>query len=194
MRPIHPDTVAQLAAEKRAARHAERLRLCVEQRILDGPEPLADDAASGRPGQAIELDIDPLVIEDGLPDDAAGEPLDDGADAGRTEALVELAPTDDPILGRQLQEVVIPPAGIAAKNLKARDPHRHTPASRKSRATIAAARLQRICRIAITPPSAARLICNNIGTKCLTCVAADRRYFSGNLPILTIILIGRQLC
>src|SRR6516165_12274574 len=119
VRPIDPNAVAYLAAEKRIARYPQRLRLGVEQRIFDGPEPLADDTARRRPGKTIELVINPLVVEDG--------PLDDRADAGRTETLVELAPADDPVIGRHLQEMVISPAGIAAKNLKALDSHRLTP-------------------------------------------------------------------
>src|SRR5215472_18027342 len=108
MRPIDPNAVAYVAAEKRITRHPQRLRLGVEQRVFDGPEPLADDTARCGPGKTIELGINPLVVEDGLPDHAAGEPNDDRADPGRTETLVELAPADDPVIGRQLQEMVIP--------------------------------------------------------------------------------------
>src|SRR5215472_5096989 len=82
VRPIDPNAVAYLAAKKRITRHSQRLRLGVEQCVFDGPEPLADDTASRRPSKTIELGINPLVVEDGLPDDAAGEPLDDRADAG----------------------------------------------------------------------------------------------------------------
>src|SRR6516165_7842050 len=82
MRPIDPNAVAYVAAEKRITRHPQRLCLGVEQRVFDGPEPLADDTARCGPGKTIELGINPLVVEDGLPDDAAGEPLDDRADTG----------------------------------------------------------------------------------------------------------------
>ena len=77
------------------ARHAERLGLGVEQGVLDRAQTLGDDPARRRTGQAIELGINPLVVEDVLADDPRGEPLDDRADAGRAEALVELAPADD---------------------------------------------------------------------------------------------------
>ena len=52
MRP-NPDAVSKLAPEEHVARHPERLGLGVEQRILDGAEPLGDHAASGRPDKAI---------------------------------------------------------------------------------------------------------------------------------------------
>src|SRR2546423_928824 len=59
-----------------------------------------------------------------LADDALLQPLDDGADPGRAEALVELAPADDAVRGRQLQEVVVPPPGIAMQGLDRADLHR----------------------------------------------------------------------
>src|SRR5271155_2597656 len=92
MRPIDPDTVSKLAAEERVARHSERFGLGVEQRVLDGAEPLGDHSARGRPGEAIQLGIDPLVVEYRLSDDPPGEPLDHRADPGRAEALVGLPP------------------------------------------------------------------------------------------------------
>ena len=95
MRPIDPDTVSHLAAEQRVARNPERLGLGVEQRILDGAEPFGHNATRGRPGEAIQLGIDPLVVEHRLSDDPPGEPLDDGADPGRAETLVKLAPADE---------------------------------------------------------------------------------------------------
>src|SRR5437660_11439054 len=52
---------------------------------------------------------------------------------GRAEALVELAPADDAVIGRQLQKVIIPPAGVAAKDVETRDFHRHSPVVRDVR-------------------------------------------------------------
>ena len=123
MRPINPDTVAKLAAEERVARHAERLGLGVEQRVLDGAEPLGDNASGSRTGEAIQLGIDPLAVEHRLSGNPPGEPLDDGADPGRAETLIKLAPADDALVGCQFEEVIIPPAGIAAKNFESLDLH-----------------------------------------------------------------------
>jgi hypothetical protein len=71
------------------------LRLGVKQGVFDRAQPLADDTAGGEMGQAVELGVNPLMFEGGLSDNALREPLDDGADAGRTKALFKLAPADD---------------------------------------------------------------------------------------------------
>ena len=90
MRPVERDAVAQLAAEQRIDRHAERLRLGVEQRVLDRRDRLRHHAAGGRPRRGVKLGIDALVIADGLADDLRGEPRDHGADAGRAEVLGDI--------------------------------------------------------------------------------------------------------
>jgi hypothetical protein len=120
MRPIDPDTVADLAAEQFVAGHTETLRLGIEQRILDRAERLRHHAAGGGTRGREQLCVDALVPEDVLPDDAGGQALDRSADARRAEALVELAPSDDAVLGRQLDEVVVSPAGVAGENFKTR--------------------------------------------------------------------------
>ena len=99
VRPVDPDAVAHLAAEQLVARHAERLGLGVEQRVLDGADGLGDDAAGAGPGGAVELGVDALVLAGRLPDHARRQALDHRADAGRAEALVELAPADDAVVG-----------------------------------------------------------------------------------------------
>ena len=122
MRPVDPEPVAHLAAEQLVARHAERLGLGVEERVLDGAERLGDHAAGAGPGGAVEVGIDALVLADRLADDARGQPMDHGADAGRAEALRELAPADDAAVGGELDEMVVAPARIAAERLDARYP------------------------------------------------------------------------
>src|SRR5215813_5948600 len=52
---------------------------------------------------------------------------------GRAEPLVELAPADDALVGGQLQKVIIPPAGVAAKDFETRDLDRHSPVARSVR-------------------------------------------------------------
>jgi hypothetical protein len=127
MRPIDLHTVAHLTAEQHITRHPECLGLCVEQCVFDRTEPLADHTPSGRPGETVELGMYALVVECILPDDPRGEPLDDRADPGGTEAFIELAPADDAVVGGQLQEMIVPPAGVAAKDFKARHLHRRSP-------------------------------------------------------------------
>jgi hypothetical protein len=41
------------------------------------------------------------------------------ADAGRAKTLVEFAPADDAVFGRDLDEVVVAPAGVAGERLDA---------------------------------------------------------------------------
>ncbi len=90
MRPVHPDAVADLAAEQFVAGHAEQLGLGVEQRVLDGAERQRHHAAGGGPCRCGKLGKNPLMGKHVLPDHAAGQPLDRGADAGRAKALVDI--------------------------------------------------------------------------------------------------------
>ena len=82
------------------------------------------DPAGRGASDAIKLGMDALVVEHLLADDARREALDDRGDAGRAEPLVKLAPADDAAVGRQLQEVVVAPAGIAAQHLEPGHLHR----------------------------------------------------------------------
>jgi hypothetical protein len=127
MRPVDPHPVAHLAAEQRIARHAERLGLGVAQRVLDRAERLGDDAAGGWARRRVELEEDALVIHRILADDFRRQAVDNGGDARRAKALVELAPAGDPVVGRELQEIIVAPARIGAQHLKARDLHRSLP-------------------------------------------------------------------
>src|SRR4051812_846488 len=52
VRPIEPDALAHLAAQKLITGYTERLGLGVEERVLDRPHRLGDHAAGGRPGDA----------------------------------------------------------------------------------------------------------------------------------------------
>jgi len=54
-----------------------------------------------------------------LADHARGKPLDRSRYAGRAKTLVILAPADDAVLGHDLDEVVVPPAGVAGERLDA---------------------------------------------------------------------------
>src|SRR5208282_4707146 len=142
-----------LAAEQHITRHPEPLGLGVEQGVFDRTEPLTDHAPGCRPGKAVELGIDPLVVEDVLRDDPRGEPLNDRADPGRTEAFVELAPADDALVGGELQKMVIPPARVTAQDFETRDLHRRSPVTRRCRSSIAIPGLRRIRRTPSTSPS-----------------------------------------
>src|ERR1700730_19130044 len=99
MRPVHRDAVTELAAEQFVARDSERLCLGVEQRILDGADRLGSDPASRLARHREEIRKNTLMRHGGLAATAWGTQLDHRADARRGEPLVELAPTDDPVIG-----------------------------------------------------------------------------------------------
>ena len=130
VRPVDPDPVADLAAEQLVAGHAQRLGLGVEQGILDGAERLGDDAAGAGTRRPVEIGIDALVLADRLADDAAAQLVDDRGQARRAEPFRKLAPADDALVRRELDEVVVAPAGIAGQRLYARDFHGAPPVSR----------------------------------------------------------------
>jgi hypothetical protein len=73
------------------------------------------------------------VVEGILSDDPAGQPLDDGADPGGPEAFIELAPADDAVVGAELEEMIIPPAGVAAEDVETCHFHRRSPVDRRIR-------------------------------------------------------------
>ena len=119
MRPVDANAVAYLAAEQFVAGHAEMLGLGVEQGVFDRAQCLRNHAAGRRPRRREQLRIDPLVLKHVLPDHAHRKALDRGANAGRAETLVEFAPADDAVVGRELDEMVVSPAGIAGKKFDA---------------------------------------------------------------------------
>src|SRR5262245_9772919 len=136
VRPVEADTIAHLAAEELVARPAEPPGLGAEQRVLDGAQRLGADPARGRPAHAIEFGEDALMGEPRLADHAAGKARNHRPDAGRTEPLVELAPPDDALVGREFYEIVVPPAGVAGERLDARNLHSSLPSRSLAAAAI----------------------------------------------------------
>src|SRR5271166_562018 len=115
MRPVDANTVADLAAEELVAGHAQQLGLGIEHGVLDRTERLRDHAAGGRTRRRVEFGVGALMLVDVLPHHARREALDRGAHARRAEALVIFAPADCAVFGRELDEMVIPPAGVAGE-------------------------------------------------------------------------------
>ena len=104
MRPVDGNAVAQLAAEQLVHRHAQRLALDVEQRVLDGRDRLAHHAAARLRRLGGEHGIDQLDLHRVHADHVGHQRLDHAGEAGAAEALVELRPADDAVLGRDLEE------------------------------------------------------------------------------------------
>ena len=123
VRPVDRHRVAMAAAEEVVHRDAERLRLRVEQRVLDRAERLAAQAVRRRPRGRRERAADRLVVVHVAPGQPLGVAPDDRREAGRPEALVELAPAHDAGVRDELEEVVRAPAAVAGQRLEALDPH-----------------------------------------------------------------------
>ena len=121
VRPVDPDLVADLAAEQRIAGHTQRLRLRIEQRVLDRAERLPDDAAGARPGDVAKVLTDMLVMHCALADEAVLDLVDRRLDARRAEILIELAPANNPVFSGNLQEIIVSPGVAARKGLDLAD-------------------------------------------------------------------------
>ena len=102
VRPVDPDLVADLAAEQRIAGHTQRLRLCIEQRVLDRTERLPHHATGARPGDVAKVLTDMLVMHCALADEAVLDLVDRRLDARRAEILIELAPANNPVFSGDL--------------------------------------------------------------------------------------------
>ena len=113
MRPVERQAVAHLAAEQLVDRHAERLGLDVEQRILDRGHRLLVDAARRLAGDGVLHRHDALDRPRVLADQAGRHAADHGGEAGAAVAFVVFRPADDPVVGGDLQEREIAPAGVA---------------------------------------------------------------------------------
>jgi hypothetical protein len=114
MRPVDLQPVAHRAAEHLIDRHAERLRLDVDKRILDRRDRHLVDAARRLPRRGVEQGRDRLdrtrVAADQEP---LGELLDHAGQALGAIAFHVFRPADDALVGGDLQKGIDPPAGVA---------------------------------------------------------------------------------
>ena len=124
MRPVDRNAVAQLAAEQLIDRHAQRLALDVEQRVLDGGDGLADDAAArlGRSGG--EHGVDQLDLHRVHADHVGHQRLDHARQAGAAEAFVVFRPADDAVGRHELEKREGPPSRVALEDFESLDLHR----------------------------------------------------------------------
>ncbi len=123
MRPVEPQPVAHRAAEQLVHRNAERLCLDVDEGVLDRGDRLLVDAVGGLPGQAVQEGGDLLDWPRIHADQPLAQSPDDAAQALGAEILHELRPADQAVVGGDLQEREIPPAGVAVQVLDFGDPH-----------------------------------------------------------------------
>jgi hypothetical protein len=114
MRPIDRQTVAQRAAEQFVDRDAERLRLDVDQRILDRRDRHLIDAARRLPRRRIEQSRDRFDRARVAADQKAlGETLNDAGQPLRAITLHVFRPPGDALVCGDLQKGIDPPAGVA---------------------------------------------------------------------------------
>src|SRR5581483_7813567 len=124
VRPVRVDRVAGGAAEELVHGDAERLRLQIEQRILDPGERLLDHRARALPRVPVQLPPDPLHRARVAADDEWREVLDDAGQASRRAVRVgDLGPADGAVVRGRLEEDPRPPAGVAEQGLEPRDLH-----------------------------------------------------------------------
>ncbi len=128
MRPIELQAVAHRSAEHLVDRHAQRLGLDVDERVLDRGDRHLVDPAGGLPGRGVEMGavtLDrPRVLAD---QEALGELQDDPGQPLRAIALHIFRPADDPLVGGDLEKRIDPPAGIAMQVFDLDDLHRQPP-------------------------------------------------------------------
>ena len=113
MRPVDLQPVADRPAEHLVDRHAERLGLDVDQRVLDRGDRHRVDAAGGLPGRGVEIGRVALDRPRVLPDQPLAELADDAGQPLRAIALHVFRPADDALVGGDLQKRIDPPAGVA---------------------------------------------------------------------------------
>ena len=123
VRPVHPNAVAHPPAEQLAARHPEQLRLGVEQRVLDRADPHRHHPRHRLARLRMQLGEHALGVLDALAHHGRGQALHHAGHAGGALVLVVLAPAHDTVLGGELDEMIVAPAGVAVARFDADYPH-----------------------------------------------------------------------
>ena len=115
MRPVQQQPVADRAAEHFIDRHAQCLRLDIDQRVLDRGDRHRVDAAGGLPRRRVEIGRVALDRARVLADQALGHFPDDPGQPLRAIPLHVFRPADDALVGRDLEKRIDPPPGIAVQ-------------------------------------------------------------------------------
>jgi hypothetical protein len=124
MRPVHRDRLAGRPPEELVHRDPERLRLEVEERVLDARQGLRDHGAGTLPSRSVEVPVDCLDGPRVPSHDERREVLDDSREAaGRAVRIGDLSPADEAVVGRRLEEDPRTPAGVAEERLERGDSH-----------------------------------------------------------------------
>ena len=123
MRPVDRDALAHRAAEQLVHRHAERLALDVQQRVLDRGDGARIDPARrlhlAHPQHRGDLLHRPRI----QPDQRVGQAADHAGQAAAAIGLGVFRPADQPVIGGELEERKRAPAGVAVQVLDLREFH-----------------------------------------------------------------------
>src|SRR5829696_9145885 len=124
VRPVDGNDVPLLPTKQVVDGHAQSLGFGVQQRIFYGTERLgAQSVRSGSRGSR-KGGVEALMVVYRLADQSVSIPLDEGREPGRPEGLVEFAPAHHPVIGEELEKVIVTPSGIAGQRFDALDFHR----------------------------------------------------------------------
>ena len=123
MRPVDRNAIADRPAEQGTDRYAIGLAGHVEQCVLDRRDRLLIDAAARLAGEHVQVLRDLFVAERVAADQHRREAADHIRQADRAEALVELGPANDAIVGGDLEEGEHAPAGIGLERFNVFDLH-----------------------------------------------------------------------
>jgi hypothetical protein len=104
VRPVELQPLAYGATEHLIDRHAERLGLDVDQRVLDRTDGLGVEPARRLAGRGVEKSAVALDRPRVLANEACAQFLDDRGEALRAIPLHEFRPADDALVGRNLEE------------------------------------------------------------------------------------------
>src|SRR5215207_9723449 len=124
VRPIDGNDIPLLPAKQVVDGHAQGLGFGVHQRVLDSTERLGAQSIRGGSRGSRKGGIEALMVVYCLADQSVSVPLDDGREPGGPEGLVEFAPADDPVIGDELEKVIVTPSGIAGQRFDPLDSHR----------------------------------------------------------------------
>src|SRR5215211_656817 len=124
VRPVDGNDIPLLPAKQIVDGHAQGLGFGVQQRVLDGTERLSAQSVRSWSRGGRKGGVETLMVVYCLADKSVSIALDDGREPGGPEGLVEFAPADDPVVGDELEKVIVTPSGIAGQRFDPLDFHR----------------------------------------------------------------------
>jgi hypothetical protein len=123
MRPVERQAIAYRPAEQCVDRNAQRLGLDVEQGVLDRRHRLLVHTARRLAGDGVLRGHDAFDRPRVLADQALRHAPDHGGEARAAVAFVIFRPADQAVIGGDLEERKVTPAGVTVQILDLDDLH-----------------------------------------------------------------------